>query len=69
MASGIRPRHTRSNQMKEVRKEDLSNVQGGSEQAGTLVDTLPYQGPAPTAMTISDGPLLPPALPQKQVES
>jgi len=55
--------------MKEVRKEDLSNVQGGSEQAGTLVDTLPYQGPAPTAMTISDGPLLPPTLPQKQVES
>jgi hypothetical protein len=54
--------------MKEVRKEDLPGVQGGSDLTATFGDTLPYPVvPMPTA--IADSSQLPPTLPEKHVEA
>lgn len=55
--------------MKDVRKDELPNVQGGADLVGTVADTLPYPVPDPTTATTLDGSLLPPTLPQKHVET
>ena len=55
--------------MKDVSKDELSNVQGGADLVGTVADTLPCPVPNPTTATTLDGSLLPPTLPQKHVET
>ena len=55
--------------MKEVRKEQLPDIQGGSEQSLiSPVIIIPSPTPLPPS-TIDEGPLLPPTLPQKHVET
>ena len=55
--------------MKEVRKDELPEVQGGAQLVGIVIDTLPQPVATTTPGAIEDGALQPPTLPQKHVET